>query len=163
MFIAISPAHQADSTSVFPSVPAKIPNQKSIGFLCLLSAQCWVSGCTLSSREKVRCPRFWNVPQPVGECAPFGTFASPRAFVPVVTFSSCSGAHTQRGRQLLQHIFTLPVASQHLGLEGVPRKHLASKEMKTWEGEWPVQGKKPRMSETGLWPGSLAVTCYSGS
>lgn len=64
-------------------------------------------------------------------CVPFSTFTfSPRALLPLLTFSSCSGPHTQRCGQLLQPVFTLLVASQDLGLERAHRKHLASKKTK---------------------------------
>lgn len=62
---------------------------------------------------------------------PYSTFAfSPRAYLPDLTFSARSRPPTQGCGQLLPLIFTVPVASQDLGLARAHRKHWASKEVK---------------------------------
>lgn len=57
--IAISLAHEPDFISLFPSSPAKVPNQKSTGLLCFLSAWWWGIWASASHQENAR-SMVWN-------------------------------------------------------------------------------------------------------
>lgn len=112
-FIAISLAHEADSTPLFLSIPAKVPNQKSIGLLCFLSAQWWDVWVSTELSGECWAPVILehavaNWGMCVIQCFHF----FPRVCIPIITFSFyCSGPHTQRFGQFLWLIFMLPVAS----------------------------------------------------
>lgn len=155
-FIAISLAHEADSTPFFPLSQPWSPTRKALvsSASCQLSdgvflGESWALKRKLAARVSRMCHRALESVCPLALCffsKGFHTYYHILlllwALHSEMQAASPANLHTPHGL---------------MGYQTCKRKHWHPKRPKACEGGWPAQSKKPRMSEMGLKPANLAV------